>query len=156
LRAAQRRNSTPNGILELGCGAFREAPLYSVVFGTVQIIGIDRYLPYAIPDALCIQADAAQLPFSRRFDLIVIRHPDVDRHPDAWFAAITLTPDHLNDGGLLLITTYSAGEAIQARDWLKTTPLIPVTPNPMNEPDIPAPNLSGRDRFVWLYTAIHA
>jgi hypothetical protein len=46
---------------------------------------------------------------------------------------------------------YSAWEAIQVRDWMRETRLVPVTPNPADSLDAPAPDLSGRDRFVWAY-----
>src|SRR5258708_18445260 len=82
----------PRRVLELGCGnrpvvaapnAFHVAidqdgyALQTAMQSVVQTV----QTPFA-GRILLVQAAIEDLPFSARFDLILTRHPDVDRHPD--------------------------------------------------------------------------
>ncbi len=95
-----------------------------------------------------LQANITRLPLRARFDLIVARHPDVDRHRADWERALSASADWLNENGILLITLYSLLEADTVRAYLSRAPLAPF---PLGHSHLPAPGLVGQDRFVLVY-----
>ena len=95
-----------------------------------------------------IQAHIARLPLRARFDWIIARHPDVDRHRADWERALTASRDWLNEGGVLLITLYSLLEVDTVSDWMSRTTLVPYA---LNGSQMAPPGLGARDRFVLAY-----
>ena len=109
-------------ILDLGCGTARCALAIQERWPDVTPIGLDcdqaalRHGPNAFAP---VQADLRALPLhAGQFGLILIRHPDVDRAPESWRAAIQVTPALLCVGGILLVTCYSLAELDQIKHWL--------------------------------------
>jgi hypothetical protein len=100
------------------------------------------------PAVNLVQADSARLPFRDRFDLILARHPDLDRYRNAWQRAFRGITSWLSDSGLLLVTAYSAPEIDLMRGWLMGNNLVPV---PLVVDQLIPPGLSGRDRFAVVY-----
>ncbi|MCC7451472.1 MAG: class I SAM-dependent methyltransferase [Anaerolineae bacterium] len=141
----------PHSILELGCGAGDHFPIYPQ---DALIIALDLdpvALWWAVQESSCVhilQAHITRLPLCARFDWIVARHPDVDRHHADWERAFTTSRDWLNEGGVLLITLYSLLEVDTVSGWMARATLVPFA---LNERQIVAPGLAGRDRFVLAY-----
>jgi len=145
-------------ILELGCGDGAGLHALRTHYPAAWLCGVDhdltalrtvtRNMPNTA-DAL-IAADVRALPFSTQFGAMVIRHPDVDRSPEAWQRAICAAPDLLSAGGLLLITCYSAPESDRLRSWLRSLPLVATALPALSQ--IAPPDAVGRDRFVLVYS----
>ncbi len=137
-----------NRILELGSAEGQSTETLMARYPAAAIYGVDddlAALQRVPPPMQPILADVRALPFNMRFDLIVIRHPDIDRSSQAWEQAIRGTPALLAPGGLLIVTCYSLPEAERLRGWLDALPLMP-----MKLPEtLSAPDLSGRDRFIF-------
>jgi SAM-dependent methyltransferase len=141
----------PQHVLELGCGDDPEAALYFANSG-ITMLGVDRN-----SEVLCsirayyprlVQADITRLPLHAHFDLIIARHPDIDRRRSDWQSALTTANNWLSPDGILLVTVYSAGEYEQVRSWLRITLLKPY---PLLPDNLVPPALDGRDRFVMAY-----
>jgi SAM-dependent methyltransferase len=96
-----------------------------------------------------LAADAARLPLAAhvRFDLIVVRHPDVARLPDRWRAVCAALPGRLTRQGVVLITTYTPDEQAWMQTALRRHGLLP---QPVS-PDLAPVDLAGHDRFVRVY-----
>lgn len=142
----------PRRVLELGCGS---DPITVGPDATHLGIDLDGEVLRAnqspgTGNVLLVQADIACLPLFARFDLILARHPDVDRHPESWHVALTRAPDYLIPGGVLLITVYSLPEVELIRNWA-----IPLRPYLLDERKMCATNLAGADRYAlcWLTSA---
>jgi hypothetical protein len=104
----------------------------------------------AAPRGYTVQADLNRLPFWGGFDLVLARHPDLDRHRSTWTQFLRHAP--LNDGGLLAVSTYALPEIEQARDWLLNhESLEPVS---LAVEYLASPGLAGRDRFVLVYRKV--
>ena len=144
----------PQLVLELGCGSDDAAAQYfSRACPRTRWIGIDRdvtrlaSLPHWV-----VQADIRRLPLWAQADLVVIRHPDIDRRPVDWQAALAVVPHLLVKGGLLLITTYSLHEYETIGKWVGK---LPFQPRKLEEMSLAAADLVGRDRF-FHYLALPA
>src|SRR5215510_2977957 len=98
-----------------------------------------------------IQADLTALPIGALtpFDLVLIRHPDIDRARNAWKLTFLRMPILLRGDGILLVTTYSAAELDQINGWLKIPTLDTY---PLRKEQLSPPDLVGRDRFVAVYS----
>ncbi|MEP7286582.1 MAG: class I SAM-dependent methyltransferase [Chloroflexota bacterium] len=148
----------PRLALELGCGDRVETASYLArVCPSARLVSLDIDLS-ALRTAsrtssqpsgsILVQGDITRLPLRTHFDLIIVRHPDLDRHPADWEQALTATPDWLTTQGILLITLYSIAEVEQVRRWVSPLPFAPMT---FAEDLLAAPGLSGRDRFFLCY-----
>jgi SAM-dependent methyltransferase len=142
-------------VLELGCGDCRDLAAYSATFGVaVSAIFLDCDLAalhcarFSFPDATLLQGDIRRLPLRAPFDLVVARHPDVDRSPEDWRTALQAASARLATGGILLMTTYSAPELERISGWLASCNLRPCA---VSSARLSPPGLSGRDRFVAAY-----
>jgi hypothetical protein len=93
-----------------------------------------------------VQANIQYLPFSTPFDLILIRHPNIDKQRYAWQKAIFNLP--VTNDGVVVITVYSIAEAEQIRDWFSSLSFSTLT---LNTSRLHPPYLDGRDRFVMSY-----
>ena len=146
----------PRKVLELGCGAFAGALKIYSRGSEMFLLGMDRdpqRLSQAhpqVPDAWFLQADITSLPLSLtyRFDLVVVRHPDIDRDPGEWRSSLAAAPGFLATSGWLVVTTYSAAELEQIRGWLSLTELRNF---PLDTHRLAAPGLQGRDAFVMCW-----
>jgi SAM-dependent methyltransferase len=82
------------------------------------------------------------------FDLAIIRHPDLDARPGVWDTVIRVTVDQVADGGTLLVSSYSVGEAEAVRRIARAQRLTDVT----NQHLIGMPvALNGGDRYILVY-----
>lgn len=98
-----------------------------------------------------IQADIIYLPLRVRLDLILVRHPDVDRHRCDWERVFTGVAHLLTTPGTLIVTTYSIPELELISRWLAETGLIRM---PLDTGQLAEPDLVGRDGFVIVYRKI--
>jgi hypothetical protein len=168
LRSILRQVPQPQQVLELGCGDCCEVPLVSIP--GAFYIGLDldhgalrragRTLQanlypsgnHNVAISQCkfhlIQADIVYLPFRTQFDLILVRHPDVDRHRGDWELIVTGMAHLLTTPGTMIVTTYSVSELELISTWLAETGLIRM---PLDTGQLAAPDLVGRDGFVIVY-----
>lgn len=115
----QLPQSTATCVLSVGCGTFPSALTLRRTRPGWTLYGIDMdraALCQALendPRLCLVQADIRDLPdvLRRSFGLIMVRHPDLFRHPQTWEAVIPRLPAMLAPGGTLLITLYSPHEA---------------------------------------------
>jgi SAM-dependent methyltransferase len=141
-------------VLDLGCGDCPDIASYCQPDWppNAVTVGIDldfQALRSAAKRNIHIaQADFRQLPFSVRFDLILIRHPDVVRNETAWRYAISQLPICLSATGVVVITTYSVAEMDTLRGWLVRGSLKPLA---LDTSRLRATGLAGRDRLVTAY-----
>lgn len=113
-------------ILSVGCGDFPSAGVLRELFPSALLIGLERESTVMSNRAGVdrVIAEAARPPFKSRpglqssadFDLILVRHPDVDRHPGGWGQASRCLPGYLSPRGRILLSCFTATElqAIQA------------------------------------------
>src|SRR5260221_6972401 len=119
----------PRRALDLGCGSDSDLATCLISLGserqlahfvTVHIVSLDLQFPalrsiqrkaniHELVLISSVQANLDHLPFSRHvaFDLILIRHPDIDRMRTSWKRALEVAPGLLGSTGIVLITTYS-------------------------------------------------
>jgi hypothetical protein len=98
-----------------------------------------------------IQADITCLPLRSQFDLILVRHPDADRHRRVWERAFAGMEHLLTSAGIVIATTYSVAEMETIDGWLAATALIRL---PLDTARLADTDLIGRDRFVIAYQRI--
>ena len=141
-------------MLELGCGNSPDAlgfylNSYNQAALLPLLVGVDHdpktLTTYRTPSFYLLQADIAYLPLHTQFDLVISRHPDIDRHPKAWQEAFILAPDLLATNGILLVTVYSLPEFERIKGWLTSTKLAELSI--ATERLVPS-GLQGRDRFI--------
>jgi hypothetical protein len=144
----------PRFALEIGCGVYPASQCCATIGS--RWIALDPYLPSLHearqrgPQVWLIQADGCALPLNASFDLILIRHPDLDRASDSWHYILKSASQWLSPGGMLAVTLYSYAERDQVRAWLNPLSLRCEFPP---ERDLCPPGLAGRDRFVVLANA---
>jgi hypothetical protein len=95
-----------------------------------------------------LQADISKLPLRHQFDLVLVRHPDLDLHERDWQIALSAAAKLLTYRGILLITTYSVHEVETLRRWLYRQPLIQF---PLEQDRLIPPDIDGQDRFILAY-----
>jgi 16S rRNA G1207 methylase RsmC len=126
LRSILTQLPLPQHILELGCGAFSEASVYRQMFPEAMIVGVDnnesvleqaRHTNRALNIAFAL-ADGTAMPFAKVFDLILIRHPNIDRHRQSWKQIFIDANKYLKPGGHLVATVYSLPEYEQVLEKL--------------------------------------
>jgi hypothetical protein len=105
--------------LSIGCGYFSESILLEERFPAALHVGLDIYFTELLQGQAVLQADGRALPFARqRFDLLLIRHPDIDRRPQTWATILPCLGEYLTPQGVALVTLYSASESDFVRDHL--------------------------------------
>jgi SAM-dependent methyltransferase len=114
-------------IVDLGCGEGADAAMYHAGFPGARLIGVDldraalRLAHRCRLYSLLLEADAAAVPLIACGDLILIRHPDVGRHPTGWaavLAGVSRLVRPAQPPGIVLITTYAGAEIATLRPWL--------------------------------------
>ncbi len=147
-------------LLDLGCGTCADCPVY-LAAGAQCIYAVDwdrlalravqrvQRMRQAAPLRL-IYADLCEVAFAQHaFDAILIRHPDIDRAPSVWQAALGRLPRWLKPHGRLLITTYSLSELAHMRALCATYSALHAAP--LDERQLMAAALSGRDSYALCY-----
>ncbi|MBN1964951.1 MAG: hypothetical protein JW910_09905 [Anaerolineae bacterium] len=141
-------------VLNLGCGAFPEANLLRQCFPAAQLLGIDRdhRALRAVPGVALLVGEGERLPFGDevRFELVLVRHPDVDRDSVAWGRVGAAVPARLVGNGRVLVSCYAAHEGAVLRDGLLRGGAVPLAlPG-----GLPAVDLAGRDRILLVFGAV--
>lgn len=95
-----------------------------------------------------LQADMRYLPLHRQFDLVLVRHPDLDLHELAWQSSLLAAVDLITHRGIMIITTYSVHEVETLRRWFRQQPLVQF---PLVQDRLIAPDIDGQDRFILAY-----
>lgn len=125
-------------LLNIGCGAFVEAPALRKLLPGWAVIGLD-IVRLKKNSAWLIQADAVHLPFACKFGLILVRHPDVNKYPERWKTIFENLPAYLD--GVLLVTAYTFDEIEFVRNHLDLPPIS------VSEPPLAPVDLVGRDKY---------
>jgi hypothetical protein len=135
--------------LVVGCGQFASAPVLRSLFpgGLLCGIDLDRAVLRIAADRRVVVADGAHLPFAPTpgFDLIVVRHPDVDRRPAGWWRVGIALGGWLAAGGHVLVSGYIHAEVEILRDSLIRAGLRSVA---LDQKTLPPVDLVGQDRVL--------
>ncbi len=141
-------------VLEVGCGADVSVLALRRVFPSAALFGLDRdwRVVSRVPAAFTFVADAARLPLAQhiRFELVLIRHPDVYRSRTGWLAACATLPARVTPGGYVLVSCYERAELRQIERAL--------TQGGVQGVALPAQRLApvdfaGRDRYIQAFRA---
>jgi len=117
----------PVRVLEVGCGTADDVGTLLASGRVAEYIGVDLDELAVVraraqwPRATFLCADAAQLPeaYHRRFDLVLIRRPDMLAQPSRWRQVFAKVSAYLGDGGRVVVITLGQAEAAVARQWLE-------------------------------------
>jgi SAM-dependent methyltransferase len=115
----------PLSVLDLGCSTCEEGE--ALLASGVRLTLVDRdavtlaKTAERLAQATCVAADAARVEFpdSERFDVILMRRPDVAVQQAGWHAAFRRLPEWLAQGGRVVVTTPGTFEARIVRAWLE-------------------------------------
>jgi hypothetical protein len=136
-------------ILDVGCGEFASAPVLSRLFPDALLVGMDLNwgILHVTPGRVRIVADGAALPFATfpGFDLILVRHPDVDRRPQGWQRVGMMLCGYLGERGRVVVTCYSRYELDALRAVLIQVGLAALA---LDQKTLPPVDLVGQDRVV--------
>jgi len=150
--------ASPSEVVIVGAGDCDECAALIAVFPTSHVTAIDA-VPGAVQQARrrfvsqgveVLEGDAADiLPTLPRFQVVLVRHPDVDRQPAGWAHNLTACAAYLEQGGVIVVTAYTFHEVEWLRAHIESScpglrlqpvdPLIPVA-------------ISGADRYILVYT----
>ncbi|MCC7210040.1 MAG: hypothetical protein IT323_22240 [Anaerolineae bacterium] len=148
----------PHLAADLGCGAAHDALVYRAAWPDALIVGLDsdRLAALGWRQGLrggerfyFVRGDAAWPPLAPHFDVILVRHPDLNRSPKSWIKALRAAAGLLAARGALLVSTYSLSEIERARRWLDAEAAL--TPLGFDPAALAPVGLSGRDRFALAY-----
>lgn len=114
----------PLALLDIGCSDCREGE--ALLTAGVSLTGIDQdevtiqAAQRRLPQATFRCADAADFNghVEGRFEVVLIRRPDLFAQPDRWRRVVRRLPQLLTANGGLILTTISAAEATLAERWL--------------------------------------
>lgn len=142
-------------VLSVGCGTYPCAFTLRHVHPAWALYGVDidmralRQAREADRGLRLVQADMRDLPGLLRtsFGLILVRHPDLFRHPQAWETVIPRLLSMLAPDGWLVVTVYSSHESAILDD------LALPPPQPLNDRALAVVDIIGRDRYIHLYHA---
>ncbi len=140
-------------VLNVGCGSFPSARVLRQLFPSALLLGIDLHATTwrRAAGLHLIAADAVRLPLAGhvRFDLILLRHPDVDRRPAHWREVCAGLPGRLKNGGRILASCYTGHEAAFCRAGILAAgdvlPISSILASPA------PPNLAGQDRLLLAF-----
>lgn len=115
----------PADLLDIGCGLCDEGE--DLIRSGWTLTGIDqdgetiRQVRGRMPDGRFIAADAAHwlARCEERYDVILIRRPDLAHRPENWHRIFQLLGRLLKPGGVVFVTTPGEQEMRMCRRWLK-------------------------------------
>lgn len=130
-------------LLDIGCGAAEEAGELLASGKVADFLGVDldeRAIAEAQarwPQARFICEDAARLSPEAvgRFEVILIRRPDLLAQPARWHQVFLRLPDLLRPGGRVIVTLIGEDEAALARRWLEEAGLRVLQIEDRSEPE---------------------
>jgi len=147
-------------ILVIGCGSGGECVVLLEAFYRASLLACDlndeaieltnRALTNLTNRATANVGNASELllTLNVQFDLIVVRHANVDRLPQGWARAFAVAASRLTDAGYLVATTYTLTEAIFVSSVLERLGLQMLEGSPYSS--IPVA-MSGADRYILAY-----
>jgi SAM-dependent methyltransferase len=120
------RGDGPVRVLAIGCGDADEVGAWLATGRVREVVGVDldeeavQRARARWPQATFLCADAAQLPddFWHRFDVVLIRRPDLLAQPDRWRAVFAAIPSYLRPAGRVVVVVLGVAEEVLARRWL--------------------------------------
>jgi trans-aconitate methyltransferase len=115
----------PADLLDLGCGLCEEGE--DLIRRGWALTGIDqdgetiRQVRSRLPDGRFITADAAHwlLRCGDKYDVILIRRPDLAHRPENWLRIFQALGGLLKPGGVVFVTTPGVQEMSLCRRWLR-------------------------------------
>jgi SAM-dependent methyltransferase len=114
-------------VLDLGCSTCEEGEALLDAGAKLTCVDQDAVTlaetAKRLPDATCIANDAARFaPIDgERFDVVLVRRPDVAIQTEGWRAAFRKIPTWTSQSGRVIVTTPGAMEARIVRTWLQET-----------------------------------
>lgn len=145
-------------MVDLGCGAAQDELHYRSLWPDAVIVGLDSDRLAALgwrqglrgdERFFFVRGDAARPPLASRFDIVLVRHPDLSQRSEGWRKALAATVGLLSVRGALLVTTYSLPESEWVRRWLDAeTDLASLA---LDEALLAPVGMSGRDRYALAY-----
>ncbi len=147
-------------ILDIGCGQGHECRELLDVFQAATLIAVEtdedavRQAQTVLSDlrarATVIHGDAAALSTLApgTYDLIVIRHPDVDRQPGKWNAIFKAAVEQVRARGFAIVTTYTLPEAAFVNESLEVLRLKMLPGSPYSALPVA---MTGIDRYILIY-----
>lgn len=141
----------PTTVLEVGCGACQTEDVLHGLWQETTLIGVDsdpNELPrHTSAHTLFLCANVCALPFRDPFDMVLCRHPDIERQTRAWAG-------FFRDVGrwarqTVLVTTYTLPEFEIVYGWVKASL---VGWRELGIGNLPPAGIDGRDAWVgaWL------
>jgi len=130
-------------LLDIGCGIAEEAGELLSSGRIREFLGVDldeRAIAEARrrwPGARFEVADAAELAAEGvgRFEVILLRRPDLLAQPARWRRVFARLPDLLSPDGRVIVTLIAEGEARLARRWLEEAALRVLSVEPLPWPE---------------------
>lgn len=116
----------PLRVLEIGCGAGEGLGQLLESGRVLEFVGVDldetaiEEARARWPQATFLCADAARLPasFVGRFDVALLRRPDLLAQPQRWREVFDRLPVWLRPGGRAIVAVMGQAEASLASRWL--------------------------------------
>ncbi len=118
-------------ILEVGCGDADDIGDLWATGRVAELTGVDLDETAVVrararwPQARFLCADAAHLPetYRHRFDIVLIRRPDLLAQPGRWQRVFAVARAYLRPGGRVVAVVLGVAEAAVARRWLERSGL---------------------------------
>lgn len=115
----------PLRILSVGCGLCREgeyllekgAELTGIDLDEVSLAKARHRMPQAVFH--CRDASQFEVPENQRFDVVLIRRPDIALHPQRWKQILIRSQNWLKGYGRVILTTPEKMEAQMIETWLQ-------------------------------------
>ncbi len=146
-KAALSALPAPATVLDVGCGACHTRDILHALWQDATLIGVDAD-PTELPRQPLLQtmilcADVCALPFCDPFDMVLCRHPDLDRHRTVWAAFFQNVRRWARQ--TVLVTTYTLPEFEALSKWVGK-PLAGW--QEVGMANLPPAGIDGRDAWV--------
>jgi trans-aconitate methyltransferase len=112
-------------VLDLGCSTCEEGEALLEAGARLTCVDQDgvtlEQTARRLPAATCVTSDAARFApeANERFDVVLLRRPDVAIQGERWHAAFGKLPSWIAQGGHVVVTTPGDWEAHIVRTWLE-------------------------------------
>jgi len=152
-------------ILDIGCGRGEECLALRELFERADIVAIDldedaaraagsllstaSRIEVVHGNAITLAGNAA----THNYDLIVARHPDVDRRPQNWINVLRFMSDHVSATGTIVLTAYTVPEATFVNNYMESLGHVLLDGSPYSAVPVA---MTGADRYVLLYRSLSA